>query len=710
MAHARYGSFINVGNQDSPQAVYFGTEASAEDISQFVIPIEVLGGFFFLILALVMVGPGQEMGRAFTRLPNRVQAYTLNILGSIAGIVLFSLYSFWQLSPFWWFLPIVLLVGYFARGYWQRSDLLLQFVMLLLVVVASGLRTGTWHDNVPDLPWSAATSQPAEEIREHIWSPYYRIDYRHEPARGLRDITTNLISHQQMGSRTHPYPAYALPHLLRRDTGLPDAQDMMIIGAGSGNDVSRALQWGAENLHIDAVEIDPVIQRLGVREHPDQPYADKRVTVHIDDGRNYLRSTEKKYDLVIYALVDSLVLHSGYANLRLESFLFTQQAFADVKRCLKSGGMFIMYNAFRQGWIVARLKSALQETFGCEPLVLMMPYLPAVPEERYSGYTMFLVGDEAKKIREQFAKQPEYWVSRHSPVTRQSPNGFENPPEEERQKWRPKMQALTDSIVRQAAMIDNKAAPDDTSVPWHRFGLAQVPSFPEAATLASDDWPFLYLRERLVPDHVLRSLAIMGGIALVLLMVFWPRTAAAGPNGTNQTKSQPGAWGLRVRMFLLGAGFMLIETSAVVHMALLFGSTWMVNSIVFLAVLLMILVANLYVLAVRPRALWPYFVGLLIALGLNAAIPLDFFLGMDRTVQIAGSSLLIFTPVLFAAVIFAVSFSRTAAPDQALGVNIAGSMFGGFAENSSLLLGFQHLILVGALFYGLSWLFGNNRD
>jgi hypothetical protein len=43
-------------------------------------------------------------------------------------------------------------------------------------------------------------------------------------------------------------------------------------------------------------------------------------------------------------------------------------------------------------------------------------------------------------------------------------------------------------------------------------------------------------------------------------------------------------------------------------------------------------------------------------------------------------------------------------------VNIAGSMFGGFAENTSLLLGFQHLVLVAVAFYGLSWLFGNKRD
>lgn len=65
----------------------------------------------------------------------------------------------------------------------------------------------------------------------------------------------------------------------------------------------------------------------GARHHPDRPYGDPRVTPHLDNGRHFLRTTEKKYELVVYAMVDSLILHGGYANIRLESFLFTEQAF-----------------------------------------------------------------------------------------------------------------------------------------------------------------------------------------------------------------------------------------------------------------------------------------------------------------------------------------------------------------------------------------------
>src|SRR5947209_20115039 len=105
-------------------------------------------------------------------------------------------------------------------------------------------------------------------------------------------------------------------------------------------------------------------------------------------------------------------------------------------------------------------------------------------------------------------------------------------------------------------------------------------------------------------------------------------------------------------LFFIGACFMLIDTKAVVTIALLFGITWVVNSIVFFAVLVMILIANLWTLKSKVTRLWPYYLGLLAALALNTIIPLDFFLGMNRTVQVLGACLLVFAPVIFAGVIF----------------------------------------------------------
>jgi len=48
------------------------------------------------------------------------------------------------------------------------------------------------------------------------------------------------------------------------------------------NDVDAALRQGAA--HVDAVEIDPVMNEIGRNDHPDRPYSNSRVTIHIEDG------------------------------------------------------------------------------------------------------------------------------------------------------------------------------------------------------------------------------------------------------------------------------------------------------------------------------------------------------------------------------------------------------------------------------------------
>ena len=150
-------------------------------------------GYFFLVIALDDGGPGQQLGRALARLPNRLEAYTIDILGSIAGIVLFAACSFLELSPAWWFAFVVVGLDVFPApaGHVARPP---RWPSPCVLVV--GL--------------SVAPSLIG--LRE-MWSPYYRISYR--PEQGL--IGVNLIGHQQMQPLDARFPAYALPHLLNRD-------------------------------------------------------------------------------------------------------------------------------------------------------------------------------------------------------------------------------------------------------------------------------------------------------------------------------------------------------------------------------------------------------------------------------------------------------------------------------------------------------------
>ena len=78
------------------------------------------------------------------------------------------------------------------------------------------------------------------------------------------------------------------------------------------------------------------------------------MTTYVNDGRAFLERTDKKYDLILFALPDSLTLVSGASALRLESYLFTEEAIQSAREHLAPGGAFSMYNYYREQWLVDR--------------------------------------------------------------------------------------------------------------------------------------------------------------------------------------------------------------------------------------------------------------------------------------------------------------------------------------------------------------------
>jgi hypothetical protein len=234
--------------------------------------------------------------------------------------------------------------------------------------------------------------------------------------------------------------------------------------------------------------------------------------------------------------------------------------------------------------------------------------------------------------------------------------------------------------------------PADQQAAWQPIAPTTLVHDGGAVVFATDDWPFLYLRGRLIPDVSLRAVILMGAIGLIMVYLFLPKDRNAPASSVR----------IDWRMFFLGAGFLLLETKAVVQFALLFGTTWLVNALVFTAVLVLILLANLYVLAVRDvRPYWHY-AGLMILLAGGIFIPTDLFIAGGSLWRYAAPSALALGPMFFAGVIFAHYFKGTFNPDQAYGANVAGAVIGGFCEAFSMLLGFRYLLLVAALFYLLS--------
>jgi SAM-dependent methyltransferase len=642
--YCRFGEvMIDVGSQTSPEQIYFGTEFRRKDLAAFVIPLELIAGVFFTMISLIFLGIGQEIGRAFNSISNHVEAYAVNLLGSLAGIVGFGLLSYQWMPPDSWFLAFCLVLPFIKRPV-QRW---ISFAGGILIVTGLALTA-----NLP------APEQPGKEAQSTTtWSPYYKV--RFEPETGK--VFVNNIMHQKVVDLAQEGFIYQVPYLMSRDAGVAPFQDVLIIGAGSGNDVVSALKQGARS--VDAVEIDPELYEIGRKNHPNRPGTDPRVVPHIDDGRSFVRSTRKQYDLIVYALVDSLVLQSSYSSIRLESFLFTEQAFRDLKEHLKPGGMFAMYNLYRQGWVVGRLAKLAERVFGTKPIVLSLPYQDTITPGDNQGnrLTYLFSGTEEcaplQAIRARLRPGQFLWVHPRAEVNSRAAAYGPSPP-------------LVSGTL---------------SSEWFKLGPARVQT-EGIGRLPTDDFPFLYLRHPIIPGLNLRGMLIVAAVSLAILFSFAP-VRSARPNG---------------QMFFLGAGFMLLETKGVVHLALLLGSTWMVNSIVFAAILVMALLSNLYVLVYRPKRLWPYYALLFASLALNLVVPMTSFLALPMAIRVVVSCLVVFVPVFFAGVVFSASFRDSRRPDLDFGSNVGGVILGGLSENLSLVLGFGNLLLVALGYYLLS--------
>jgi hypothetical protein len=291
----------------------------------------------FLAVAAVMASIGEGVARAFVRF-QPLDAYRLDIGGSLAGIAAFSLLSFLDAKPVVWALIVALTM---LLLYGRRTGLLQVLAVVTLVM----------------LLWSESLSS------SDIWSPYYRISV--SGSNGHYAINVNGIPHQNIIPARELQKVYSQPYLNAPGNPL---SNVLIVGAGTGDDVANALRKGAR--HIDAVEIDPQLYQVGRRLNPDHPYQDPRVSVHINDGRAFLEQTRNKYDMILFALPDSLTLVAGQSSLRLESYLFTVQAVETAKAHLNPGdGLFAMYNYYRTPWLRDRLANTVETAFGHAPCV-----------------------------------------------------------------------------------------------------------------------------------------------------------------------------------------------------------------------------------------------------------------------------------------------------------------------------------------------------
>ena len=596
-------------------SIYFTSGTAAPKVtveSTMLLPI------VFVIVAALFAALAQRMAREMAALPP-LRAYTINLAGSLAGVAAFALMSWMEWPPVVWFglaclsaAPLLIVDS--------RSERLAAVVNVLLLAISLGLV----HQ------MAAGT----------LWSPYYRIDVRQEGNDTVVDV--NNIFHQSMAPLAHKEYFYEWPYLTFPSTqSSPQAEptslragggpfeDVLILGAGSGTDVAAALAHGVK--HVDAVEIDPAIQRLGRQLHPDKPYSDPRVTMINDDARHFLRTTEKKYDLVVFALIDSLTMQSSFSGVRLESYMFTEESFRAVRDRLKPDGLLVVYNYFREPWLVDRLANTAAAAFGQEPRVHV--------HEARAFLGVLMAGPRLAQLK-------------------------------------------GDPIVPDRVTAFGQS---------HEPSPARLHQRDPAIEPATDDWPFLYLRDRHLPNHYLAALALILAVSVFSVVI-----VMAIPSVSS------GAGAFSWQFFLLGAGFMLLETRSITQFALLWGSTWVVASLAIASVLTMALAANYVVSRVEVTKPWRIGGVLVTLLAVNYFIPVGRIAFDSRTAESLFYAVLMFSPILCAGLLFGSAIKRSTSVARDYGTNLLGAMVGGVGEYLSLVSGFRALLLVIAVCYLLA--------
>ena len=161
-----------------------------------------------------------------------------------------------------------------------------------------------------------------------------------------------------------------------------------------------------------------------------------------------------------------------------------------------------------------------------------------------------------------------------------------------------------------------------------------------------------------------------------------------------------------IDLAFMGAAFLLLETKNIVQFALLFGTTWFVNSLVFAGVLLAVYLAVETARRVRlPRP--PVLYGaLIVSLAVAWLVPQDALLSLPVIARVLTGSALAFAPVFLANLVFAQRFADVHNSGTAFAVNLLGAMAGGALEYLSLITGYRVLLIVIGVLYGLAFLTG----
>lgn len=313
---------------------------------------------FLLTLTCRLLAPGGEA-------ESIGQVYFLDILGDIAGGLLFSFLLVWILGHFGVlyvsaFLNLVLAgaVAWLARNRWIMAT------AGLLIAALVGLAANC------DLELASTQRQfTGQEVLFQGQSAYNRVVITQ-----LAEQRTFYASGAPLFSTGDAETREQKVHFAMAQR--PQARRVLLLGGGLSGTAKEVLQWAdagaraasSEPIEVDYVELDPLLLSVGQRFVPDA-LADPRIRIIPGDGRLWVRSSSEQYDVLLVDAPDPV-------STQWNRF-YSREFFQEVKERLTADGVFALACASYENYLSPELADlaaivhrTLQESF---QNILMIP-------------------------------------------------------------------------------------------------------------------------------------------------------------------------------------------------------------------------------------------------------------------------------------------------------------------------------------------------
>ena len=546
--------------------------------------------FFVLVMALFLTFffSGLCISMALSRYSNQMgRIYFFDLCGAAIGsflVVPLLTYLSGLALVFW-----VSALGFLAAALFTAH--LKKYSMGLIIAAVLTLTLGLINDGAKILKITTVKSYKDLEFQQiegdtifEKWSPVSRVTVL-KSKKNLQGLNTMLIQADAGAPATMVEYKDESTRLMAiksdcQQVGqwLRPNSDILIIGSAGGLDISAAI--ALDQKKITAVEINPITAQLVTENYANfigNIFQNPKVSLHVQEGRNFVAGSPDKYDLIQLSMIDSWAGSAAGAYIFNENSLYTVEAVEDYLKHLKPNGIIAITRYVVWG----------------ELLRLTNIFIEALERK----------GFKDAKLRIAVTSKDSSEIPRGTVLLK---NGLFNNQELE------KIEQVSANCRGNLIYLPGKKNDNDLNESWNAVNIRKIltiDSTERAAyiennknnySVSTDDKPFFFFTTRLQnvfnlemnkQDHAARryalpalygALMVFSIVAVMSLLIFSIFSGLEVPRGF--------IYSLRSLTFfaMIGAGFIFIEISLMQRLTIFLGHpTWS-----FILVLTVILFAS----------------------------------------------------------------------------------------------------------------------